>query len=219
MPVRELKLSLDLSALRDALNLTEAELPDDATDETINELLTANKAAKPPEPTGSGGDALVPKQDPPKNDPPLDSDKARTPVQVPGGLVVDAEMWRETQEELATVRADREKRERNEDAEFYQGCGATRQVSRRACRPLHDTHAGRPRRNAGVHRQTTGGSARHGNGQPRLTGRCPQGIGLSGWLAYRRGAPSYQEGPGCVLRRCRRRRGTRRNHPGGVSHG
>jgi hypothetical protein len=121
MPVRELKLSLDLSALRDALNLTEAELPDDATDETINELLTANKAAKPPEPTGSGGDALVPKQDPPKNDPPLDSDKARTPVQVPGGLVVDAEMWRETQEELATVRADREKRERKEDADFIKG--------------------------------------------------------------------------------------------------
>lgn len=119
MPVRELKLSLDLSALREALNLSAEELPDDATDEQINNLLTANKAAgtKPPENNGSGGDALVPKQDPPKADPPAPTHAAQ-PVQVPGGLVVDAEMWAQTQTELAAVRADREKRERNEDAEF-----------------------------------------------------------------------------------------------------
>lgn len=115
MPVRELKLSLDTSALRDALGLTVEELPDDATDAQISELLAAKKAAAPT--PKEPGNPLTPKaeeKDPVKPEP----EKAAVLRQVPGGLVVDATMWEETQKELMTVRADREKRERNEDAEF-----------------------------------------------------------------------------------------------------
>jgi hypothetical protein len=122
MPVRELKLSLDLSALREALSLTEEQLPDDATDDQINELLAASKAGGPSsekKDDKKDGNALVPNQDKPEpNDDKPDPNRARTPQQVPGGLVVDADMWAQTQEELRVVRADREKRERNEDAEF-----------------------------------------------------------------------------------------------------
>jgi hypothetical protein len=119
MPVRELKLSLDTSALRDALGLTEAELPDDATDEQISQVLATKKAsAAPPKNDPEPGNPLVPAkvEDKPADPPP--EAKATTPRQVPGGLVVDATMWAETQKELETVRADRAKRERTEDAEF-----------------------------------------------------------------------------------------------------
>lgn len=117
MPVRELKLSLDTSALRDALGLTVEDLPDDATDEQISKVLATKKAAATPTPT-EPGNALTPvaeeKPEPVKPEPV----KSASVHQVPGGLVVDADMWAQTQEELRVVRADREKRERNEDADF-----------------------------------------------------------------------------------------------------
>jgi hypothetical protein len=122
MPVRELKLSLDLSALRSALDLTEEQLPDDATDEQVNEALLASKASggsKPDEKKDKGGDALVPKQD--KKEEPDPTRAATPPRQVPGGIVVDTAMWAETQQELAAVRADREARELKDDQEFVKG--------------------------------------------------------------------------------------------------
>lgn len=118
MPVRELKLSLDTSALRDALGLTVEELPDDATDAQISEVLATKKAAAPTPKADEPGNALTPKAEEKKDDTPPPVAAASSPRQVPGGLVVDADMWAQTQKELQTVRADREKRERNEDAEF-----------------------------------------------------------------------------------------------------
>lgn len=119
MPVRELKLSLDTSTLREALGLTVEELPDDATDEQISQVLATKKAASPP-PPAEPGNPLTPKAEEKNDDKPAETPPpANASVrQVPGGLVVDADMWAQTQRELQTVRADREKRERNEDAEF-----------------------------------------------------------------------------------------------------
>jgi hypothetical protein len=118
MPVRELKLSLDTSVLRDALGLTVEELPDNATDEQISQVLASKKAASPP-PASEPGNPLTPKAEEKKDDKKDDTPSKTASVhQVPGGLVVDADMWAQTQEELRAVRADREKRERDEDADF-----------------------------------------------------------------------------------------------------
>lgn len=117
MPVRELKLSLDLSALREAFGATTEQLPDDATDEQVNAFLAgaqegADKAKQPTE-------IKVPEAKKDDVKPPEDKAAQHPPRQAPGGgLVVDAEMWAETQKELAVVRGEREARERREDQEF-----------------------------------------------------------------------------------------------------
>lgn len=115
MAERAVTLSLDISALRSSLGLTEDQLPDDATDAQINEVLGGVKASQTPEPPK----APEPKKDD-KDEDDDDASKAKVdpPRQVPGGLVVDAAMWEQTQTELATVRAEREKRELREDQEY-----------------------------------------------------------------------------------------------------
>lgn len=127
MPQREVKLSLDISALRKSLGLTEAQLPDDATDEQINEVLANQPSGNPdapaatlpadvpvaptPQEPNEGGNTPPSGQTPP-------AQASAAPRQLPGGVMIDAEMWRQTQEELSVVRADREKREKQEDQEY-----------------------------------------------------------------------------------------------------
>lgn len=133
MPVREVKLSLDTAALRSALGLSETELPDDASDEQINAILAergntgnpdAPAATLPPDvpvagtPQEPNEGANTP---PSGQQPPAQASaggQTQPPRQLPGGVVIDAEMWRQTQEELSVVRAEREKRELREDQEY-----------------------------------------------------------------------------------------------------
>lgn len=128
MPVREVKLSLDTAALRKALNLTEAQLPDDATDDQINEVITGVKVpnASPDAPAAQNppaGDLAPTGQEPTDpNHPPgfagPGAEQGPPKANVPGGVTVDKEQWEAVNSELAVVRQEREAREKKEDQEF-----------------------------------------------------------------------------------------------------
>lgn len=134
MPERAVKLSLDLSLVRSKLGLTAEQLPDDATDEQINEVLTKAGLNAQPAPAAAATPpaATTPATTTPEGTTPEGTPEATpsaapaaaaaappaAPRQMPGGIVIDSVMWEQTQSELAVVRAEREKRELNEDQDF-----------------------------------------------------------------------------------------------------
>lgn len=119
MPEREVKLSLDIAVLRESLGLSEEELPDDATDEQVNEAILTQKASADPvvgdddDDDEKGKKKKATKKEPDKKPDPVKSN-------VPGGVTVDQEQWAAVNNELAVVRTEREAREKKEDIEYLQ---------------------------------------------------------------------------------------------------
>jgi hypothetical protein len=74
-----------------------------------------NPAGTPQEPNeGAGGNP----QQPPTQASTTPAASTTPPRSVPGGLIVDQGQWEQMNNELATVRAEREKREQREDQDF-----------------------------------------------------------------------------------------------------
>lgn len=117
MSARTVPLSISLAALRERFGLTAEQLPDNATDEQIQKLFAApTTPATPPA-------AVVPPEPTREDEPVVQSVRdvlasGAVDPRLHGGMIVDAEMWANTQTELAVVREDREKRQHKEDVDF-----------------------------------------------------------------------------------------------------